>query len=255
MTNREILQEIICILDTALLENTVAQAREQGLCMAFPPEPQMGNCILPAGHPGSHEDKLHNSWMEPKESVTITRKAIREVIRNELDKMTNEGYGDGVDPSIEYDKELNKDPYHNRDVKHNDDELDESTSSTPNWSDAKVSKYGLERNKCVSVTTQKDLKFSTSKQPTVIKSGTKVEVYFSEKIPAYGFIPYENYWYIVGLKNGNTQFNKFTAPPSISTLEKWERDGFCKTVTGEKTEPDGYGSNGAPSWLLVMGVI
>ena len=128
-------------------------------------------------------------------------------------------------------------------------------SASPNWSDAKVSKYGLQRNKCVTATVQKDLKFSTSKQPTVIKSGTKVEVYFSEKIPAFGFVPYENYWYIVGLKNGNTQFNKFTAPPSMNTLQKWDSDGYSKTVTGHKVEPDGYGPDGSPSWLLVIGVI
>lgn len=134
-------------------------------------------------------------------------------------------------------------------------ELMESFGNDPNWSDAKVSKYGLERNKCVSVTAQTDIKFSSSKQPTVIKSGTKVEVYFSPKTPGYGYIPFENYWYIVGLKNGSKQFNKFTAPPSQGTLEKWDRDGFSKTVTGEKVEPDGVGSNGAPSWMLVMGVI
>lgn len=44
-------------------------------------------------------------------------------------------------------------------------------------------------------------------------------------------------------------------PPSPGTLEKWERDGYCKTVTGERVEPDGTGSDGAPSWLLAGGMI
>jgi hypothetical protein len=43
--------------------------------------------------------------------------------------------------------------------------------------------------------------------------------------------------------------------PSVSTLEKWENDGYCKTVTGARTEPDGEGPDGAPSWLLAMGMI
>lgn len=44
-------------------------------------------------------------------------------------------------------------------------------------------------------------------------------------------------------------------PPSPGTLEKWERDGYAKTVTGERVEPDGTGSDGAPSWLLAGGMI
>lgn len=43
--------------------------------------------------------------------------------------------------------------------------------------------------------------------------------------------------------------------PSIRTLEKWEGDGYCKTVLGERTEPDGTGSDGEPSWLLALGMI
>jgi hypothetical protein len=43
--------------------------------------------------------------------------------------------------------------------------------------------------------------------------------------------------------------------PSIKTLEKWNDDGISKTVTGHKVEPDGYGPDGSPSWLLVLGMI
>lgn len=44
-------------------------------------------------------------------------------------------------------------------------------------------------------------------------------------------------------------------PPTLATLERWNRDGVCKTVLGTKTEPDGYGHHGEPSWLLVYGLI
>jgi hypothetical protein len=43
--------------------------------------------------------------------------------------------------------------------------------------------------------------------------------------------------------------------PSVKTLERWELEGYCKTVTGQKTEPDGYGLDGSPSWLLALGMI
>lgn len=43
--------------------------------------------------------------------------------------------------------------------------------------------------------------------------------------------------------------------PSLKTMERWDSDGFCKSVGGEKVEPDGWDSNGMPSWLLVMGMI
>ncbi len=43
--------------------------------------------------------------------------------------------------------------------------------------------------------------------------------------------------------------------PSLSTMERWSNDGVAKTVTGDRTEPDGYGPDGAPSWLLALGLI
>lgn len=43
--------------------------------------------------------------------------------------------------------------------------------------------------------------------------------------------------------------------PSFNTLEKWGMDGIAKTPTGKRVEPDGYGDDGSPSWLLVFGVI
>jgi hypothetical protein len=43
--------------------------------------------------------------------------------------------------------------------------------------------------------------------------------------------------------------------PSLSRLEKMSSDGIATTPTGKRTEPDGYGDDGSPSWLLVAGVI
>ena len=43
--------------------------------------------------------------------------------------------------------------------------------------------------------------------------------------------------------------------PSVASLEKWSCDSVCKSVTGKRVEPDGHGSDGSPSWLLVFGLI
>lgn len=48
---------------------------------------------------------------------------------------------------------------------------------------------------------------------------------------------------------------KFTKEPSIRTLFNWSNTGIAKSVTGKKCEPDGYGNDGSPSWMLVLGVI
>jgi hypothetical protein len=48
---------------------------------------------------------------------------------------------------------------------------------------------------------------------------------------------------------------KFSKPPGLKALEKMSDEGIAKTVTGKKTEPDGYGDDGSPSWMLALGVI
>ena len=43
--------------------------------------------------------------------------------------------------------------------------------------------------------------------------------------------------------------------PSESSLERWASEGIGKTPTGKLTEPDGFGSDGSPSWLLALGFV
>lgn len=43
--------------------------------------------------------------------------------------------------------------------------------------------------------------------------------------------------------------------PGMRALEKWSDDGVALTPTGKRVEPDGYGPDGSPSWLLAMGMI
>ena len=51
------------------------------------------------------------------------------------------------------------------------------------------------------------------------------------------------------------KFTTFFKPPTMKTLEKYSLDGVAKSVTGKRCEPDGYGPDGSPSWLLVLGMI
>ena len=43
--------------------------------------------------------------------------------------------------------------------------------------------------------------------------------------------------------------------PSMKTLEKWVDDGTCSSIGGKSVEPDGWDSNGTPSWLIALGLI
>lgn len=47
----------------------------------------------------------------------------------------------------------------------------------------------------------------------------------------------------------------FTKEPSMRTLKRWVDDGIAKSIRGKRVEPDGYDSEGFPSWLLVLGII
>ena len=43
--------------------------------------------------------------------------------------------------------------------------------------------------------------------------------------------------------------------PSLDEVKNWIIDSVCETPTGNYVEPDGHGPDGAPSWLLALGLI
>lgn len=43
--------------------------------------------------------------------------------------------------------------------------------------------------------------------------------------------------------------------PSVTTLQKWDNEGFCKSIGGKKVEPDGWDCDSTPSWLLALSLI
>jgi len=93
------------------------------------------------------------------------------------------------------------------------------------------------------------------KDVTVTPAGTPVHIDFSEKTPTRIYVTIGDEVYQTRLGLAFPRFTGITKPPGFKTMEKWSNDGIAKTVTGEKTEPDGYGTNGAPSWMLVLEII
>ena len=55
--------------------------------------------------------------------------------------------------------------------------------------------------------------------------------------------------------NWNNYFKVKSNPPSPTTMMRWEMDGYCMSLGGHKTEPDGWSYDGTPSWLMAMGLI
>ena len=43
--------------------------------------------------------------------------------------------------------------------------------------------------------------------------------------------------------------------PDEEELERLVCDSICPSITGDNVEPDGCGPDGAPSWMLVLGLV
>jgi hypothetical protein len=43
--------------------------------------------------------------------------------------------------------------------------------------------------------------------------------------------------------------------PSMDQVREWATDSVCETTSGDEIEPDGYGPDGAPSWLVALCLI
>ena len=104
-----------------------------------------------------------------------------------------------------------------------------------------------------SVTTK--LEMTWPQHGITIPAGTKLEVYFSEKRPVRVYFEYNGRLLATITENAHKRLTGFSKPPGFKTLERYSFDAVAKTPTGQRTEPDGYGADGSPSWLLVLGLI
>lgn len=48
---------------------------------------------------------------------------------------------------------------------------------------------------------------------------------------------------------------KVKSLPKQNQIQKWIMDSIVPSVGGKRVEPDGYDSQGYPSWLLALGYI
>jgi hypothetical protein len=114
-------------------------------------------------------------------------------------------------------------------------------------------------NKVEAASPKKVIKDIKLKSGRIIPVGTLVDIKWptrdesntvAQLTPKDGGEPFR-----IGISNLHVYFSGCAKPPSLATLRKWMNDGVAKSVTGQRVEPDGYGADGSPSWLLALGLI
>jgi hypothetical protein len=94
------------------------------------------------------------------------------------------------------------------------------------------------------------------KDGSVIPAGSVVRVSFREDKPEIAMVEFMYSAYKIKTINLFKYIGRpFTKVPGSAALERMVDDGVAKTVTGKRAEPDGFGDDDSPSWLLVLGYI
>lgn len=101
--------------------------------------------------------------------------------------------------------------------------------------------------------TKKTLLPITLRDTSTIPAGTVCDLTLTERGIVAKFAGRE---VKLGYRNAHKNFGApFTKVPTLNTLEKWGNDGIAKSITGARVECDGHGPDGAPSWMIALGVI
>lgn len=115
--------------------------------------------------------------------------------------------------------------------------------------------------------TKKDLKL---KNGDVVPKGTRAEVrYLGERDPHGRTLAHLVMEWVSPTTGRNYRFDPMRVsitrlwemvggvakPPGLARLEKMSDDAVATTPSGKRVEPDAWGSDGSPSWMLVMGVL
>jgi hypothetical protein len=98
------------------------------------------------------------------------------------------------------------------------------------------------------------MKTITTKKPINLKDGSTIHAGTVLTFVRHGEKESQGIWLMDGMER-RLSYRGVLKAPSIATLEKWEGEGYCKSVFGDKTEMDGYDKIGAPSWALAMGLV
>lgn len=106
------------------------------------------------------------------------------------------------------------------------------------------------------VKTKVELKYSKFPETAcTIPAGTELQVHFSETNPGKIYFEYNGSVRVGTVYHAHKFFTGFSKPPGDKALENMVMDSVAKSATGGRCEPDGYSSDSAPSWLLVLGLI
>ena len=112
----------------------------------------------------------------------------------------------------------------------------------------------------IKAVTIRDLNYSKSKVPVSIPKGTEIDLYFKEDNNVRAFFMYQGIerpliisFLHLSVKGKAMLFRKCPSAKSLARMS--DEEGVCTTVTGARVEPDGRDLYGAPSWLLVLGLI
>ena len=108
-----------------------------------------------------------------------------------------------------------------------------------------------------------EMKNITLKRPVKLKSGVSFDVgakmvveFVTDKGPSGHERSYMQITHPVSGESYKTaNWSGYFTPPSVATMQRWSDSGIAKSVTGGKCEMDGYSDDGAPSWMLALGMI
>lgn len=148
----------------------------------------------------------------------------------------------------------------------------DTSTNLPDWVEAKIIKasaaledvmeyfahgYGQRlASTAIPVVLKKEIKL---RDGTVIPVGSKGDVLFNQgqnSVASAGFDSLGGRRVNLSNKNLFDYFGRpFTKVPSLTSLEKMSDDGVASSVTGKRVEPDGFGPDGSPSWLLALGYV
>ena len=95
------------------------------------------------------------------------------------------------------------------------------------------------------ITTQKEIKL---KDGSTLPKGLPVT--FQKDLPSRCFVQRED-----RQEPYRVRVTSAFKAPSIATMQKWDNEGFCKSIGGKKVEPDGFDCDGTPSWMLALSLI
>jgi hypothetical protein len=93
------------------------------------------------------------------------------------------------------------------------------------------------------------------KDGTVIQKDTNVVCEFLENSNTIFLVHFDGKEFRVAYAKASGLLNGFKPEPSTNALEKMSSAGVATTPLGKRTELDGYGEYGEPSWFLVLGLV